>query len=462
MLSSLCVDTRLVWSAYKTSGMLQLLTMAYISGYGSEKENLAAEKAFEEAEAKGHRPCPTCKKMIDMSADHIYKAAAFEPTDEELSIYARKLRKEKAQARRRSNTFDMDARMETPSPTGSVIELSDSDASLPDVMTMFKKPSPVRKKGKKSVVYSDDDSADELPSTSKSKAKKGKKKASKDEDSDVEYLGMSPSKRKASGKRKAIGSGDESSGVEVVAVTPSRRKKKARATPDSDEEEEEVKKPTGQEPSDAVLATWRRGDDDMEPSTKMLELVKYLREWDESGDKVICYSQWTSMLDLLDIVLAREGVRTLRFDGKMDRLERDRAIATFKKAGGPKIMLISTKAGSVGLNLVCANRVVNMDLSWNYASESQAYDRVHRIGQEKPVFIKRLVVENTIEERMLRLQDVKTGLAEAALGEGMGGKLHKLSVKDIKYLFGMTKAKPPVGEGSGRNSGPASGRASPF
>lgn len=76
-------------------------------------------------------------------------------------------------------------------------------------------------------------------------------------------------------------------------MTPSRRKKRARATPDSDEEEEEEvkKKPTGQEPSDAVLATWRRGDDDMEPSTKMLALVNYLKEWDASGDKAICYSQ---------------------------------------------------------------------------------------------------------------------------------------------------------------------------
>lgn len=63
--------------------------------------------------------------------------------------------------------------------------------------------------------------------------------------------------------------------------------------------------------------------------------------------------------------------------------------------GGP----ISTKCGGVGLNLVSANRVVNMDLSWNYAAESQAYDRVHRLGQEKEVFVKRLVVNNTIEER---------------------------------------------------------------
>jgi len=79
-----------------------------------------------------------------------------------------------------------------------------------------------------------------------------------------------------------------------------------------------------------------------------------------------------------------------------------------------------------------------MDLSWNYASELQAYDRAFRIGQEKEVFVNRLVVRNTIEERMLQLQDVKVELAGVALGEGTGGKLHKLSIKDIKLLFGMT------------------------
>lgn len=95
----------------------------------------------------------------------------------------------------------------------------------------------------------------------------------------------------------------------------------------------------------------------------------------------------------------------------------------------------------------------SMDLSWNFAAESQAYDRVHRLGQEKDVFVKRLVVEETIEERMLRLQDVKMGtlwsdwchrkprmlmcipgLADAALGEGTGVKLHKLSVREIKAV----------------------------
>ncbi|KAJ6542825.1 P-loop containing nucleoside triphosphate hydrolase protein [Mycena capillaripes] len=118
----------------------------------------------------------------------------------------------------------------------------------------------------------------------------------------------------------------------------------------------------------------------------------------------------------------------------MDRAERERVLATFKKTGGPKVILISTKCGSVGLNLVAANRIINMDLSWNSASESQAYDRAHCIGQNKSVWMKRRVVENTIEERMLGLHDVKVGFSDAALGEGTRGRLHKMSVKDIKQL----------------------------
>lgn len=133
------------------------------------------------------------------------------------------------------------------------------------------------------------------------------------------------------------------------------------------------------------------------------------------------------MLDLLETLLARYGIQNLRYDGKMRSEAREAALANFRRTGGPKVILISTKCGGVGLNLTCANRVVkcvcfhslktaalidvndSMDLSWNFAAESQAYDRVHRLGQEKDVFVKRLVVEETIEERMLRLQDVKMG-----------------------------------------------------
>jgi hypothetical protein len=111
---------------------------------------------------------------------------------------------------------------------------------------------------------------------------------------------------------------------------------------------------------EGAFATWGRGDDDMEPSTKMLQMLELLKEWDSAGDKTIIYSQCsfffifsicaflidryyflgTSMLDLIERIFSRHGIRNLRFDGSMDRTERDHTLATFKKHGGPKVILI--------------------------------------------------------------------------------------------------------------------------
>ncbi|EEB94412.1 hypothetical protein MPER_06777 [Moniliophthora perniciosa FA553] len=175
---------------------------------------------------------------------------------------------------------------------------------------------------------------------------------------------------------------------------------------------------------EALFQIWAKGDDDLEPSTKMLKLIDYISKWETIGDKTICYSQWTSMLDLIEKLFSRYGIRSVRFDGKMDRTSREQALSTFKSPTGPKVILISTKCGGVGLNLVAANRVINMDVSWNFAAESQAYDRAHRIGQEKNVYIKRLVVANTIEERMLSTSgSPKLVSRKLPWAEGTGNKI---------------------------------------
>ncbi|KAK0197054.1 SNF2 family DNA-dependent ATPase [Armillaria mellea] len=342
-------------------------------GNGSEKENLAAEKKYEAAAAKGHRPCPTCKELQNVSDTKVFRSIAFQPTDEELTKHAKRKRTLKRAVAR----YEMSDDEEEQKPLEERIA-SDSDDDLPDIASIM------RPKKKKAKLERNDDmldlTIDDISAPLQPR--------SENIDIDQSSRKSSPAKRKTSNK-------------------------------------------AGDGPSEALIATWRKGDDDMEPSTKMLKLLSLLKEWDASGDKTICYSQWTSMLDLLETLFSRYGIRSVRFDGKMDRASRDQTLQTFKGAGGPKVILISTKCGGVG--------IVNMDLSWNYAAESQAYDRAHRIGQVKHVWVKRLVVENTIEERMLKLQDVKVGLAEAALGEGAGNKLHKLSVKDIKFLFNMNK-----------------------
>ncbi|KAG6856050.1 hypothetical protein H0H87_008064 [Tephrocybe sp. NHM501043] len=422
-----------------------------IFGEGSEKENIEAEKEYESAAARGYRPCPTCKKMIDLTPNKTFKASAFEPTNEELTNHACKTRRNKG-GRRISGR---DVRMRSPTPEKSFEDhgLSDSDDDLPDVST-FLEDRPVKRQKRSKVVESDDDDNEALTNLTLDQISQPLNdiKMGSTSDSEIEFIGPIDTKP----NRGSSISPHKRTATAIIAT-----KKRAR---------------DGAFPSDAVIATWRRGGDDLEPSAKMNALIELLQEWEITGDKTIVYSQWTSMLDLLDILFSRYGIQSLRFDGKMDRIARDQVLSTFKKPGGPKVILISTKCGSVGLNLVSANRIINMDLSWNYAAESQAYDRVHRIGQEKDVIVKRLVVDNTIEERMLRLQDVKTGLAEAALGEGSGAKLHKLSVKDIKYvrslfiqscvraeltntpafqLFGMAPAtNPPANGQAPRDSSP--------
>ncbi|KAG6836974.1 hypothetical protein H0H93_016927 [Arthromyces matolae] len=414
-----------------------------IFGEGNEKQNFEAEKEFEAGAAKGFRPCkssspsssppicpnnlvnatgPTCKKMVDLTPNKVFKASAFEPTDEELTKEAETRR---ASGSRKLCCRDVDMKSLSSSPAKSFEDraLDDSDDDLPDVSTMLDE-RPSKRPKKSNVIDSDDD--DEMSGLTLELAGKIVKMGTTS-DSEIEIIDT-PSKKKSS-PTKAKGKNK----------TPTKKRLR-------DEQEG---------PSEEVIATWRRGDDDLEPSTKMLALLDLLQQWEATGDKTIVYSQWTSMLDLLDVLFSRHGIQSLRFDGKMDRAARDHVLSTFKRPGGPKVIMISTKCGSVGLNLVSANRIVNMDLSWNYAAESQAYDRVHRIGQDKDVVIKRLVVDNTIEERLLKLQDVKTGLAEAALGEGSGVKLHKLSVKDIKYLFGMTPTAKPAG-GNGRAETPGS------
>ncbi|KAG2137485.1 SNF2 family N-terminal domain-containing protein [Suillus clintonianus] len=397
-------------------------------GHGNEKENLRAEREYEAAAAKGQRPCPTCKKMNDLSQTKVFRSIAFEPEEDEVEEAnrarkrARRLAPEKPVHTSKDSSgesSDSDSEIEVSAPSrfrGATPELDSSDDDMPDFSQLFANKGKLKKKkaaGKKRLrQQSDDDEVLDLTMSDVSDHL---------DDSDVEFgrgfAVQSSKKHKDNGKGKG-------------PMRDSAEKPASQGTEKAKLEESDA-------PSRALIAMWRKGDYDLEPSTKMLALIDFLKSWDASGDKTICYSQWTSMLDLMETLFSRYGIRSLRYDGSMDRISRDSALVTFKRHDGPKVILISTKCGSVGLNLVVANRIINLDLSWNYASESQAYDRVHRLGQEKDVFVKRLVVKNTIEERMLRLQEVKSDLADAALGEGTGTKLQKMSVKEIKTLFGM-------------------------
>jgi len=123
--------------------------------------------------------------------------------------------------------------------------------------------------------------------------------------------------------------------------------------------------------------------------------------------KCIIFSQWTSMLDLLESPLKKMGLKYCRLDGTMAQNNREFQVKKFNTDDNVKVFLVSMKAGGLGLNLVAASHVFLLDPWWNPATEEQAIDRVHRIGQTKPVVVTRFIIKNTIEERILELQEKK-------------------------------------------------------
>ena len=137
------------------------------------------------------------------------------------------------------------------------------------------------------------------------------------------------------------------------------------------------------------------------------------------GHRALVFSQWTSLLDRVEPVLARAGLTALRLDGSTR--DREGVVRGFQRDDGPNVLLLSLKAGGTGLNLTAADYVFVLDPWWNPAVEDQAADRAHRIGQDKPVFVHRLVAKDTVEERILVLQEKKRALAEAAIGDGGAG-----------------------------------------
>ncbi|KAH8101775.1 SNF2 family N-terminal domain-containing protein [Cristinia sonorae] len=182
-----------------------------------------------------------------------------------------------------------------------------------------------------------------------------------------------------------------------------------------------------------------RPDSNLPPDSaktrKVMSLLDEIEERSDGEEKTIIFSQFTSMLDLLEPFLKDRGIRYVRYDGSMNKVKREESLDKIKNRDSIKVILISFKAGSTGLNLTCCNNVILVDMWWNPALEDQAFDRAHRLGQTKNVNIYKLSVPNTVEERILELQEKKRALATAALS---GDKLKnmRLGMDDLMALFG--------------------------
>jgi SNF2 family DNA or RNA helicase len=160
----------------------------------------------------------------------------------------------------------------------------------------------------------------------------------------------------------------------------------------------------------------------------LLELVE---EIVAEGHKALVFSQWTSLLDLVEPHLHAAGIDFSRLDGSTR--DRGAVVARFQDEAGPPLLLVSLTAGGLGLNLTAADHVVILDPWWNPAVEDQAASRAHRIGQERPVMVYRIVAEDTVEERVLALQRRKLELAETALGEA--GAATSITREDLLGLL---------------------------
>ena len=168
-------------------------------------------------------------------------------------------------------------------------------------------------------------------------------------------------------------------------------------------------------------------------SGKAALFLQIIDELKRNGHRVLVFSQFTSMLEILKEALAEAEFSYFYLNGATKPADRQDYVKRFN-AGEGDLFLISLKAGGTGLNLTGADTVIHFDPWWNPAVEEQASDRAHRIGQEKTVHIIRLLTKGTIEEKIFRLQKKKQDLFHAVIEEGETF-LNKLTQEEIRELF---------------------------
>ncbi|KAL6901650.1 SNF2 family N-terminal domain-containing protein [Trichoderma evansii] len=173
------------------------------------------------------------------------------------------------------------------------------------------------------------------------------------------------------------------------------------------------------------------------PAAKVSECMNLLKQIYETGEKTIVFSQWTLLLDLLEVAMWHDNYpgKLRRYDGSMSSEQRFDAAKDFRDKNDVKVMLVSLRAGNAGLNLTAASRVVIMDPFWNPYIEMQAVDRAYRIGQKKEVKVYRILTSETVEDRIVELQNRKKEMVEAALDEAESMKIGRLNVNELKFLF---------------------------
>lgn len=347
------------------------------------------------------RPCPVCRAFI--GPEKFFSREAFEPTDRELNPAAQ------------DDEVEEDA---------IVISEDEDEAPIYD------------RKGK--------GKAAQKPTKSRRRKARRAFAESDDEGDDVNYSGSEEEDNSDDDMSDFIVGSDEDEEEKDARRALKKRlgKKRAHVILDSDEEgdtpeEKEVifgvrKKTTLSKAAIKLMPRFL-------PSSKMKYMMDELLKLQKTNpeEKTLLVSQWTGCLSLISAYLTEHGIPHVKYQGDMSRTKRDQAVTIFMAKEKAHVMLMSLKCGGVGLNLTRANNVISLDLGWSQAVESQAFDRVHRVGQMRKVHVQRVVIADTVEDRILKMQERKQTLADGSLGEGSGKKIGKLSVKELANLFGL-------------------------
>ncbi|KAJ6486844.1 SNF2 superfamily protein [Mycena sanguinolenta] len=376
------------------------LTSPVVTGCGHEfcrecLDDVFKTPAPEQADARykaDERPCPACRSPI--ASEKLFPSAAFEPTDKELA----------------GESED----------EGSDIEMLDAKpVSKGKGKAKQKAKRPARKTAKKIVLDSSDVDGS----------------AEEDEASEEEY--------KDSDMSDFIVESDEDEEEKDARRAMKKRLGKRRAITivDSDDEMEEAPEEKevlfGRRPrlSKAEVKLMPR----FLPSTKMKAMIDIILKLakERPDEKTLVISQWTGCLNIVSDYLTEKNIIHVKFQGDMSNAKRDQAVQHFMSKDKATVMLMSLKCGGVGLNLTRANNVISLDLGWSPAIDQQAFDRVHRLGQHRKVTVNRLVIANTVEDRILALQQRKQDLADGSLGEGKGKKIAKMNVRELAALFNL-------------------------
>ncbi|MCU9816508.1 SWF/SNF helicase family protein [Paraclostridium sp. AKS73] len=151
-------------------------------------------------------------------------------------------------------------------------------------------------------------------------------------------------------------------------------------------------------------------------SSKINACVEIVKDSISNNDKILVFSQFTSVLKNLAYILDKENIEYNYLDGQTKAKDRIELVNDFNENNNKKVFLISLKAGGTGLNLTSANKVIHFDPWWNVSVENQASDRAHRLGQKQVVEVIKLIAKGTIEEKIIKLQDDKLKMIDDIIG----------------------------------------------